>query len=321
MAKDFKTIDEQIEILKKRGLIINDIDFAKEKLLENNYYNVINGYKKIFIKTDSNGNETFINLAKFEELYYLSEFDRSIRIVYLDNILKIENKIKSLVSYYFSEEYGYDNYLIMDNFENLRMSSNKKEVIEKRIKGIQNLISSIQREIANSIDKKNYINHYITKHGYIPLWVLVNALSLGTISIFYEYIKQPLRVKIAKHFNVNEGDLCIYIKMLAFWRNLCAHDERLYDANSYKMLTLPDTKYHSLLNIPIQGNQYIQGKNDLFSLTIVIKILSNENDFNLFYNKINGRIYSIASKLSSVSIEDIKKLMGFPHGWGKIREL
>ena len=157
------------------------------------------------------------------------------------------------------------------------------------------------------------------KHGYIPLWVLVNALSLGTIAKFYEYMKQSLRIKIAKHFNVNEGDQRIYIKILAFWRNLCAHDERLYDSNSHKLLSLPDTEYHKLLNLPKQGNQYIQGKNDLFSLTIVLKILLSQEDFLHFYNKVNGRIYSVATKLTSITIEDVKKTMGFPYGWGEIR--
>lgn len=320
MVKEFKTINEQIEILKMRGLVFDNEEFAKEKLLETNYYNTINGYKKLFITLDDSGNEIFKNNTKYEELFYLSEFDRSMRTVYLENILKIENRLKTLVAYYFSEKYGHDNYLKIDNFDTLKNSSNKNETVEKRIKNIQYLISSIQKEIADSIEKKDYINHYIMKHGYVPLWVLVNALPLGTISKFYEFMQQPLRVKIAKHFNVNESDLCIYIKMLAFWRNLCAHDERLYDSTSFKKISLPDTKYHQLLNIPIQGNQYIQGKNDLFALTIVLKILLSEKDFNHFYNKVNGRIYSIASKLESISIEEIKKVMGFPYGWGQIRK-
>ena len=143
---------------------------------------------------------------------------------------------------------------------------------------------------------------------------------MGTISKFYEYIKQPLRVKIAKHFNVKEGDLCVYIKILAFWRNLCAHDERIYDSTSFKKISLPNTKYHIALNIPIKGNQYIQGKNDLFALTIVLKILLPEQDFNHFYNKINGRIYSVATKLLSISIEDVKKVMGFPKMWSQIKK-
>lgn len=125
---------------------------------------------------------------------------------------------------------------------------------------------------------------------------------------------------MAKHFNVNDGDLGIYIKMLAFWRNLCAHGERLYDSTSFKKISLPDTKYHSSLNIIIKGNQYIQGKNDLFALTIILKILLSEKDFNHFYNKINGRIYSIGTKLESINIEHVQKIMGFPHNWRQIRK-
>ena len=47
MEKDFKTIEEQIEVLKARGIIIND-ENAKEILTENNYYYLINGYKDLF---------------------------------------------------------------------------------------------------------------------------------------------------------------------------------------------------------------------------------------------------------------------------------
>ncbi len=318
--KEFKNIEEQILILKERGLVFPDEEFAKEKLLETNYYNTINGYKKLFIVND-NDSEIFKQGTSYEELYYLSEFDRSMRTVFLDNILKLENKIKTLVAYYFSEEYGYDNYLKIENFETFKMSGASEEKITKRIKNIQFMISSIQKEIADSIDKKDYINHYIMKHGYIPLWVLVNALSLGTISKFYEFMKQPLRVKVAKIFNVDERDLVVYIKLLAFWRNLCAHDERLYDSKTSNKISIPDTSYHLSLDLPKKGNQYIQGKNDLFALTIVLKILLSEKDFNHFYNKVNGRIYSIASKLQSISIEDVKKQMGFPFGWGEIRHL
>ena len=42
MSKPFKTLDEQISILKSRGLIVHDDESAKLSLLCNNYYNVIN---------------------------------------------------------------------------------------------------------------------------------------------------------------------------------------------------------------------------------------------------------------------------------------
>ena len=47
--KEFKTYQKQIEILKSRGIVINNEEFALEKLQEDNYYNIINGYKDLFI--------------------------------------------------------------------------------------------------------------------------------------------------------------------------------------------------------------------------------------------------------------------------------
>ena len=69
--KVFKTIDEQIDILKNRGMIINDVDKAKELLLRENYF-FINGYRHIFIKNKKEGN--FIPGVTFEELYAVFQF-------------------------------------------------------------------------------------------------------------------------------------------------------------------------------------------------------------------------------------------------------
>ena len=36
--KEFKNLEEQIEIFKSKGLIVNNIDYAKEVLLRENYF-------------------------------------------------------------------------------------------------------------------------------------------------------------------------------------------------------------------------------------------------------------------------------------------
>ena len=46
---NFTTTDEQIEILKRRGLIFNDEIIAKELLQIYGYYNLINGYKDPYV--------------------------------------------------------------------------------------------------------------------------------------------------------------------------------------------------------------------------------------------------------------------------------
>lgn len=69
--KNFKTIDEQIQILLERGLIINDIEKAKLYLLSQNYYNIINGYASYFPRDG----EYYINNTNFDEIKHLYIFE------------------------------------------------------------------------------------------------------------------------------------------------------------------------------------------------------------------------------------------------------
>ena len=101
--KIFKNLDEQVEILKQKNLTINDVDYAKEVLLRENYF-FLNGYRYPFIK--SLDNKVYIDGVTFEELYSLFLFDRKLRNVVFKNILMIENNIKSIISYQLSKKYG-----------------------------------------------------------------------------------------------------------------------------------------------------------------------------------------------------------------------
>ena len=101
--KEFKTIDEQIEILKDKGLSFNDEALAKKILLRENYF-FISGYRDAFYK--SNKDKAFINGATFEELYALFMFDRNIRNILFKNLLIVENNLKSIFSYQLSRKYG-----------------------------------------------------------------------------------------------------------------------------------------------------------------------------------------------------------------------
>lgn len=314
--KDFKSYQEQIDLLKTRGLIINDEEFALEKLTEENYYNIINGYKTLFIVSGTQ--DKFIDDTTFEEIYALYDFDRILRNILFKQILKVENILRSLIAYNFSEKYGKDNYLKLDNFETLKNSGCTKKKYQERVEQIQSLITNLQNDISRAISKKPYINHYILTHGFIPMWVLVNAITLGRLSQFYSLMKQPIRIKVSQHWNIKEEDLNQYIKTLAFYRNLCAHDERIY--NSICNQDIPNTDIHNKLSIPIISGRYESGKNDLFSLIIVLKILLPSDDFNTMCNKIEGRMRSLTQKLVHINSQDVFNSMGFPTNWIKIKK-
>ena len=75
-TKVFKTIDEQINILQERGLTIDDIDFAKEELIRENYF-FINGYRHLFLESGSD--KYYKEGTNFREIIALFNFDRQIR--------------------------------------------------------------------------------------------------------------------------------------------------------------------------------------------------------------------------------------------------
>lgn len=314
--KEFKTIEEQIELLKSRNLKIHDEQKAKKILITNNYYNIINGYKDIFLES----NKDYINNTSFEEIYALYEFDRSLRSIFLEFILKIENSMRTLVSYYFSKHHGNNNYLTLNNFEIYENVNVPTKTKERQLRYIQELIGTINKKIANSIESKSYINHYIINYGFIPMWVLVNILSFGDVSNFFKLMRQKERIEISNEFNILEFNLSNLISILAHTRNLCAHDERLYNCKFPTNKSIDDCDIHKILNIPKQNNRYIYGKNDLFAVVISLKLLLDENDYKKFHSKVFSRIMSLQSKLKVIDISKVLNTMNFPENWHDIKK-
>lgn len=316
--KEFKTIEEQIELLKSRNIQFDDEEKAKNILLNNNYYNIINGYKDLFL--DTNNPLNYKVGTRFEEIYALYEFDRQLRNIFLEYILKIENSMRSLIAYYFSQAYGNDNYLKLDNFETFKDTNVKASNKQKQVGFIQRLLGNINKNIANNVENK-YIGHYITNYGFIPLWVLVNILSFGDIRNFYRLMKQKERIEISKKFDIAEFELSSLLNILSKTRNLCAHDERLYNYEFPAYTGINNTKYHSLLDLPKENERYTVEKNDLFAVVISLKLLLSDEDYNKFHHKLFSRIMSIQSKLKTISLKDILNSMNFPNNWHSILKM
>jgi len=321
--KVFKTFDEQLKILKERGMTIEDEEFVKTKLQENNYYNIINGYKDIFIDSSEEEERFQLNVT-FEEIYALYSFDRTLRSTLLRYIIELENILRSLISYEFAKVHGHDNYLIFNNFETLTTLRNTgiakaESLIEARACKIQKLIAEMQQDLAIATEKSQYVKHYVVKYGYVPIWVLINSITLGRLSKFFNLMNQSERVEVSKKWNIKEEDLRQYIKILAMYRNQCAHDERIYNFSTEK-ISISDTSYHKKLNIPIIDGRFAYGKNDLFSLVIIFKILLPEADFITFVNKVSGHLHALEKKMSSSRYNEVRELMGFPINWFEIKK-
>ena len=326
MAKTFSTIEDQIKLLELRGLTV-ERKRVKDILVMENYYNVINGYKDLFIdKTYIGTNEKYKAGADFDELYSLYLFDRELRNIFIKYILIIENNIKTVLAHDFSSKYGHDNYLKISNFETGTKKWERRTAAQK-VGAVSELIANIQREISRQLSKNNpMISHNMLHYGYIPLWVLVNSLTLGTISAFYSYLKEKDQNDIGRRFNLRPDEMTKILFILAIYRNACAHDERFYNLKAFKADMKPNMiKTHALhlrLKIPKDANNNpIFGKNDLFAIAIICKIMLNKECFNEFADRIRWELDNLTGKLHTISITDVLIKMGFPSNWYDIKHL
>ena len=75
-------------------------------------------------------------------------------------------------------------------------------------------IGRIQNALSNQMGKSQEVTHYMSTYGYVPLWVLVNILTLGEMSYFYANMKMHDKNEVARRFMVNPDELSKYIKNL-----------------------------------------------------------------------------------------------------------
>ena len=306
--KVFKTIQEQISILESKGLIIDDYLFTEDILIRENYF-FISGYRHLFLKSPKDRN--FIKGTTFRELYALFNFDRQVRNIVFKNLLIIENNLKSIISYQLSKKYGFreKDYLRPENFT---------KVPDKQ-RQLNDTLKKMKRQIRVNGAQHSATSHYLNNYGYIPLWVVVKVLSFGIVGELYTVMKREDQEEIANIYDLSINNLLTYLPILSNYRNLCAHEDILYDHRTQKIIG--DTKYHDGLDIPTTDGEYIYGKDDLFALIIILKQLLRPEEFRLLINELSYEIDILCGKLKVINIGKVLDTMGFPRNFREILDL
>lgn len=213
-TKDFKTIDEQLEILRSRGLIIDDENIAKDFLLYNNYYR-ISGYSLTLRK-----NNIFSKSASFQNIIDIYNFDHEFRHIILQYLEIIEVQMKSIYVYEFTKVHGPAGYLNASFFTD---KAKHKEIIDK----------ANQQKIRR-LPHEAYLKHFVNDlQQDIPLWAYVDLFTISDISFLYSISEQSIKDVIARTFGLTmkKGSSILggYMHSMTIIRNLCAHGSRIYN--------------------------------------------------------------------------------------------
>lgn len=155
-------------------------------------------------------------------------------------------------------------------------------------------------------------------YGNVPLWVLFNGVTFGTISKFYMLMTQDLQFKVSREFkSLSEKKVRQILNVITKFRNVCAHNERLF---SYKTKNaIPNLNAHKALNIATKGSAYVSGIQDLFAVVISFKYLLSDDDFAEFKSSLASAIDYYIQNTSALSENDILSAMGFSQNWKQVQ--
>lgn len=266
--KPFLTFEQQLALLKERGLKISTSEEEVVLFLQENNYYRLSGYFKLFVK---DGTDEFIEHFSFEQLRSIYIFDFELRRVLNDMLEEVEVTVKTQIAYHLAKCLAPDFYMHNKYFHN---------------KGTYN---NFVKEVKKEIERNNQ-NPIVTHHKgmNIPIWALVELLSFGTISKMYSNLLPEYQKCVSSegnYYSYNYKAFRSYLYVAAQLRNRCSHRGRLYGKNI--LANISYSKGDIALFNQYQYKYRRDSSSTIFqTIYASFKLLNNSQSKNYYINKI-----------------------------------
>lgn len=203
------TYEEQIDILKSRGLIIEDEDEAVGILRSIGYFR-LKGYCLSLYKP---GTENFKPSTSVKRLQAIYQFDNDLRGVTMRACQRAEVRLKAAIGMTLALEFG--PILPVAAFDD-----------PKKIEAWNGKVRDAHAQ--GDSRKEAYVRHYLDDYKEFPIWVDLELSTLGNVSKLFSWLNSDMKKKIAEEYSVRDVYLKNWVHILTVVRNICAHSSRFY---------------------------------------------------------------------------------------------
>lgn len=309
--KPFKTYTELVEKLRdEKHLSVPDEEEVINLLKKHSYYSLVSGYKSLFKDKDGYYKEG----TTIKDIEALFEFDNRLRDIFFHSIQIVEKHIKSLLSYSFVEKYGDLRKAYIDP-ENYDYVCSTKEKTDAKYLEVERL-TEVLKNITTPPFEHKYIEHQFIKHNNIPLWATIKAVTMGTTSKMYSLCTKSVQASVSREFPaITENQLAGMLDYLTRVRNVCAHNERLYNYKASSKRAIPAMPIHSFLGIRKEKSYYVNGQTDLFAAMICLKYLLSAAEYKVMADDVKTELETLCRKTKKIPKNKIISCMGFPPNW------
>ncbi len=282
------TYQQQLQLLQKRGLLVNNLAQAEHLLAVVSYYR-LSGYWYPLLADKTN--HRFKPGATFDAAFELYKFDRALRMLILREVEKIEVAVRARLIYTCSIEHGPFWFLDQKHFHD--------PVDHGRT------LASLQKELGRSDEE--FIKAFLQKYAdpLPPSWMTFEVASFGTVSRLYKNLKPgKMRRDVARAFGLSDTVFISWLHTLVYVRNVCAHHARIWNRVLGISPEQPRTTAHAWLSTPPAYPRKLY-----FALSIILYLHRTVNPHTTFVQKLKD-LFAAHPNVDPAA-------MGFPNEWEK----
>lgn len=224
------TYNEQVVLLKSRGLIIADEVRTVRHLANISYYRLSAYMLPYKQKIDGAFVDAFKENTTWEQVHELYVFDRKLRLLVFDAIERLEIAIRTQIIYQLSHKYGSH---WQDESSIFQVSTRKRK--DSTIVTVD-VFAEIQKHISEQLKSNKaevFIQHYRNKYSAPhnpPSWMGVEIMYFNHLSRICTGLKNRVDVSgISQYFDLPPQIFCSWLHTINYVRNLCAHHARLWN--------------------------------------------------------------------------------------------
>ena len=226
-SKPALSIEQQLDLLIRRGMLVGDRAAGLQHLQHISYYRLRAYWLPYEVPAANAGDHAFEPGVSFESILDLYSFDRKLRLLVMDAIERVEVSMRARWVYVMSVRYGPHSYLDASLF--------------KKVTDHAKSLTKLQEELERS--KETFVLHYNDKYTdpeLPPIWSISELLTFGQPSQWFQNIKDAgVRVEIAKPYGLDEQLIRSFAHHLSYVRNVCAHHMRLWNREATIGMKLP----------------------------------------------------------------------------------
>lgn len=214
---------EQLQLLKNRGLTVNDDSKALSYLAQISYYRLSAYFLPYQLVKD-----TFDVGTTLDQIIKTYAFDRELRLLIFDFIERIEIAIRTQFIYLLANKYN-NSHWQDDRSIFVKPYYNSAGRLIDPYADFQAVMSKAMTNRKPEVFIKHYVNTY-HKPSNPPAWMCFELLTIGELSNLYKGLRNnDDKKQIADQFKVHYTVFQSWLHSITYIRNICAHHSRLWN--------------------------------------------------------------------------------------------